>query len=110
MCKSIIHQPSPPEQPRDLICPDCRAVCHFSSAQMRIHCPTCNWAHSLTYVQHAELLDAILGIATINLPAYLQNLHVPDAPLPPGGGAFPRLPIICEVAAANPYQLDKVAA
>src|SRR5215212_9737365 len=77
----------------DLICPQptCHALCIFSSSARQVQCPGCGWQHPLTDEEHDELLDAILGITTLDVPSYLLILATQDAPTPPppAGGVFP---------------------
>ena len=92
MSKRIVpDSPDPGNSPSDLICPvaGCRALCSFSSARFQVYCPTCGWRHDLTYTQHAELVDALLGISDLVIANFLVNLHVPDPPPPPSAGGFP---------------------
>ncbi len=54
-------------------------------------CIRCGWQHALTDEEHDELLDAILGITTLDVPSYLRILASQDTPTPPppGGGVSP---------------------
>jgi hypothetical protein len=63
----------------------------FSSSARQVQCPGCGWQHALTDEEHDDLLDAILGITTLDVPSYLLILATQDAPTPPppGGGVFP---------------------
>ena len=89
MSKPIIPDPSPKHNSsEDLICPTCRATCSFHSGTRRVACIGCGWAATLTPAQNADLLNAILGITELPIPAFLANLHVSDDPAPPTGGAF----------------------
>jgi len=56
---------------------------------LQVYCPTCGWRHDLTYTQHAELVDALLGISDLVIANFLVNLHVPDPPPPPSAGGCP---------------------
>jgi len=73
--------------PSDLICPRCFAACTFSSTVRRVACLHCGWAVVLTDIQHTEIIEALTGVTTLPLPAYLQVLAL-TAPAPPSGGAF----------------------
>ncbi len=72
----VPEPPDPGNSPNDLICPiaGCRARCSFSSARFQVWCPTCGWQHDLTSSQHAELVDALLGISDLPLAQYLLIL------------------------------------
>src|SRR3954465_14865612 len=83
----------PRKSAADLICPQptCHALCTFSSSASQVQCPGCGWQHALTDEEHDEILDAILGISTLDVPSYLLILATQDTPTPPppDGGVFP---------------------
>jgi len=86
MCKAILSDLHLPRNPHaDLICPTCHATCAFSSATRCVRCLSCGWVVTLTPDKASELVDALAGITTLPVPAYLhlltlQDLHsVPNA-------------------------------
>src|SRR5689334_13470881 len=88
-----VHQNRRAAQPpahADLICPQCRGTCTFSSEQQFVAC-RCGWHHTLTDEQHTDLLDAIMGITDLNVPAYLTILAAGKQSPPPAAGWLARL-------------------
>jgi len=79
MCKAILSDLHLPRNPHaDLLCPDCRREVAFSSAKGRIWCLLCGWQHTLTADQARDLVDALAGITTLPVPAYLHLLTLQD--------------------------------
>jgi len=75
MCKFILSDSSGSRNPTtDLICPRCYSICTFSSTARRVACLTCGWAVVLTNEQHAEIVEALAGITTLPIAAYLTVL------------------------------------
>jgi len=62
-----------PDRP-DLLCPTCHATCAFSSATRRVRCLGCGWTVTLAPDEATDLVDALAGITTLPLPAYLHVL------------------------------------
>ena len=79
MCNLILSDSRPACNPSsDLICPRCYAACTFSSTTRQVACLTCGWAVALTDTQHAEIVEALSGITTLPVPAYLHLLALQD--------------------------------
>ena len=88
MCKLILSDSSSSRNPTsDLICPHCYTACSFASAARRVACVGCGWAVALTDAQAAEIVEALTGVTTLPLPAYLQVLAT-TAPTSHAGGTF----------------------
>ena len=78
--------------PGDFICPvpTCRATCAFSAQARCVTCRVCGLVLHLTAEQTAELVDAVLGISELHIPAYLLHLHLTDGgPQPPPTLRYP---------------------
>ena len=64
----------------DLVCPQCQAICTFSSAIAVVGCRACRWQARLSPTACREIVDALAGITDLNLPAYLRVLAVTEPP------------------------------
>ena len=81
MCNLILSDSSSSRNPTsDLICPHCYTVCSFSSATRRVACVRCGWVVTLTPEQHAEIVEALAGITTLPVAAYLAVLALTAPP------------------------------
>jgi len=75
MCDPIVPDlDSARNPPTDLICPACRHTCAFSSAVRRVRCLACGWTVTLAPDEARDLVDALAGITTLPVPAYLHVL------------------------------------
>ncbi len=60
--------------PSDLLCPACHALCAFSSRVRQVRCLACGWTVTLAPDEATDLVDALAGITSLPLPAYLHVL------------------------------------
>jgi len=88
MCAIIVPDSPITCNPRsDRICPRCYNICAFACDTHRVARTECGWAVALTDTQHAEIVEALAGVTTLPLPAYLQVLAA-TAPASPSGDTF----------------------
>jgi len=81
MCNLILSDSASARNPQpDLLCPRCYAACSFASTACRISCLGCGWAIVLTNEQHVEIIEALVGITTLPIAAYLMVLALAGSP------------------------------
>jgi len=81
MCNLILSDSISSRNPTsDLICPQCHSSCTFSATARRVICLTCGWAVVLTNEQHTEMVEALTGITTLPVAAYLTVLALAAPP------------------------------